>query len=223
MESKVGDIPRCMGPLVNTPQLNPQLHCTHSLNRTRSIEPHSPGADHREHRLHHLFYFCVTLPHMHMLWALNSNGCMRHVSWHLLYFCLRPLPSNGWCFQNHFLATGLYATVLYSSWGLFVRKVCYLNQFLVPVKINMWNILKLAKRCKCICLPWQCCVLLPVFAKGCTSDTDLFQPILMSVVQSEWCYSYYITLYFRIGMLLMWDVLIRCNYLGRATMPEFTE
>jgi hypothetical protein len=35
---------------------------------------------HREYRLHHLFYCCVTSPRMRMLRALHSNGCTRHVS-----------------------------------------------------------------------------------------------------------------------------------------------
>jgi hypothetical protein len=30
--------------------------------------------------------------------SLHSNRCMRHVSWHLFYCCMRTLPSNG-CFS----------------------------------------------------------------------------------------------------------------------------
>jgi hypothetical protein len=36
---------------------------------------------HREHRLHHLFYCCVTSPRTRML---HSNFCTRHAMWHLL-------------------------------------------------------------------------------------------------------------------------------------------
>jgi hypothetical protein len=64
----------------------------------RSSHIHSEWT-HREHRLYHLFYCCVTSPRTHMLWALHSNGCTRHVSWHLLYCCVRTSPSNGWCLQ----------------------------------------------------------------------------------------------------------------------------
>jgi hypothetical protein len=46
-----------------------------------------------------------------MLRTLHSNGCTRHVSWHLLCCFVRALPSNGWCLQSHILATGLYAIV----------------------------------------------------------------------------------------------------------------
>jgi hypothetical protein len=34
---------RC--PFINTPQPNPQLHCTHLLNRTRLVESYSLGVD----------------------------------------------------------------------------------------------------------------------------------------------------------------------------------
>jgi hypothetical protein len=67
---------------------------------------------HGEHRLHHLFYCCVTSPCMHMLRALHSNGRTRQVSRHLLYCCVQALPSNGWCWQSHLLATGQYTTLL---------------------------------------------------------------------------------------------------------------
>jgi hypothetical protein len=72
-----------------------------------------PERSHREHRLHHLFYFCVTSPRTRMLQALHSNGCTRHLSWHFLYCCMRALPSNGWCLRNHLLATGLYVRIIY--------------------------------------------------------------------------------------------------------------
>jgi hypothetical protein len=71
---------------------------TRSLNRTRSVESHSPERTHREHRLQHLFY-CVTSPRTRMLRALRSSGCTRHVSWHLLYCCLRALSSNGYVYK----------------------------------------------------------------------------------------------------------------------------
>jgi hypothetical protein len=67
---------------------------------------------HREHRLHHLFYYCVTSPCTHMLLALHSNGRVRQVSRHL-YCCMQALPSNGWCLQSHLLATRLYAILLF--------------------------------------------------------------------------------------------------------------
>jgi hypothetical protein len=54
----------------------------------------------------------VTSPHTRKLRVLYSNGCARHVSWHLLHCCLRALPSNGWSLQTHLPATGLSATIL---------------------------------------------------------------------------------------------------------------
>jgi hypothetical protein len=66
---------------------------------------------HREHRLQHLFYCCVTSQRTRMLRTLHSNGYTRHVSWHLLYCCMWALPSNGWCLPSHLLVTGLYATI----------------------------------------------------------------------------------------------------------------
>jgi hypothetical protein len=44
-----------------------------------------------EHRLHHIFYCCVTSLRTRMLRALRSNVCTRHVSCHLLYFCVWAL------------------------------------------------------------------------------------------------------------------------------------
>jgi hypothetical protein len=84
---------------------------------------------HRELRLHHLFNCCVMSSRTRMVRALHSNGCTRHVSWHLLYCCLRVLPSNSWCLQSYLLATGLYATLstnsfkmLFSSYLTFLRR-----------------------------------------------------------------------------------------------------
>jgi hypothetical protein len=36
--------------------------------------------------------------------------------------------------------------------------------------------------------------------------------------RSEWCYSHYTIFYLRIGILVMFDLLIRCNYLVRAPL-----
>jgi hypothetical protein len=103
---------------------------------------------HREHRLHHLFYFCVTSPRTRMLRALHSNDCTRHVSWHLLHCCVRPLPSNGWCLQRHFLAMGLYATIYIYLCGFRigvrapviwpVRALSHLSQALI-INIGSWE------------------------------------------------------------------------------------
>jgi hypothetical protein len=41
-----------------------------------------------------------------------------------------------------------------------------------------------------------------------------FDHPLMLSARSEWC----TTLYLRTGMLIMWDVLIRCNYSGWAPL-----
>jgi hypothetical protein len=67
---------------------------------------------HREHRLLHLFYCCVTSPRTRMLRVLHSHDCTRHVSGQLLYCCVWALPSNGWYLQSHLLATRLHATIL---------------------------------------------------------------------------------------------------------------
>jgi hypothetical protein len=53
----------------------------------------------REHRLQNFFYCCVTWPRTRILRAPLSNGCTRHVSWHLLYCCVRTLLSDGWCYR----------------------------------------------------------------------------------------------------------------------------
>jgi hypothetical protein len=43
--------------------------------------------------------------------SLLTNGCTRHVSWHLLYCCVRALPSNGWFSASTILALSKYATI----------------------------------------------------------------------------------------------------------------
>jgi hypothetical protein len=82
---------------------------------------------HREHRLHHLFYCCMTSPRTCMPRALHNNGCTRHVSWHLLYCSVWALPSNGWCLQSHFLATGLYATIVFKLTSNFTGLISWLE------------------------------------------------------------------------------------------------
>jgi hypothetical protein len=84
---------------------------------------HSCGTDHAAQEsqprrgaientcLHHFFYSYVTSPRTRKLRALHSNGCTRHVSWHLLHCCVQASPSHGWCLQSHLLATSLYATI----------------------------------------------------------------------------------------------------------------
>jgi hypothetical protein len=64
----------------------------------------------REHRLHQLFYGSVASLCKRMMRARHSNGCTRHILWHL-FCCVREPPSNGRCLQSHLLATGLYATI----------------------------------------------------------------------------------------------------------------
>jgi hypothetical protein len=46
------------------------------------------------------------------------------------------------------------------------------------------------------------------------NDTDLFQPAFVVLAWSEWCYPYYTCFHLRTGMLIMLNVLIRCNCLG---------
>jgi hypothetical protein len=68
------------------------LNCTaltRSTEHSRSSHIASERT-YRKHRLHHLFYCCVTPPRTRKLRAVHSNGC---------------------CVQSHLLATGLYATI----------------------------------------------------------------------------------------------------------------
>jgi hypothetical protein len=67
---------------------------TASLNWTWSSRIAS-GRTHRQCCLQHLFYCCVTSPRTISPNRSIAMGCTRHVSWHLLYCCLRALPSNG--------------------------------------------------------------------------------------------------------------------------------
>jgi hypothetical protein len=75
--------------LVNSSQMNPQLHCTPSLNWTLSAESQSSERTHRERLLQHLFYCCLTAQRTRMLRTLHSNGCL----------------------QSRRLTLGLYATI----------------------------------------------------------------------------------------------------------------
>jgi hypothetical protein len=89
------------------------LNCTALICRTENGQSSHMASErtHREHRLRHLVYCCMMSPRTRMLRQLHSNGCKHHVSWHILYCCLRALPSNGLCLQNHIWATSLYDTV----------------------------------------------------------------------------------------------------------------
>jgi hypothetical protein len=66
---------------------------------------------HREHRLHHLFYCCVTSPRTRMLRTLHSNDFTCYAYGRIVCYCVLTIPSKDWYLQSHILATGLYATI----------------------------------------------------------------------------------------------------------------
>jgi hypothetical protein len=92
-------------PLVNSPHLNSQLNCSAS-----SLQDNSSA---RTTQKTQLLYCCrgmFTAP-----FYSNDRGAdhIENGVLLLLRACmLRPLPSNVRCLQSHFLATGLYATLL---------------------------------------------------------------------------------------------------------------
>jgi hypothetical protein len=93
-------------PLINTPQMNPQLTPVASIVLKITIR-HEP-------RRKHSLYFCrgVFTSSLHS----NSRGAddiENSVLLLLRAWMLRTLPSNGRCLQSHCLATGLYATIMW--------------------------------------------------------------------------------------------------------------
>jgi hypothetical protein len=100
---------RC--PLAITPPLHPKLHCIHSPNWTRSVESYSLGVDpQRTPPATPLLLLCDVTAYM-LTQSLHSNGCMRHVLWHLLYCCMWALPSNGCFSASTVLALSNYAII----------------------------------------------------------------------------------------------------------------
>jgi hypothetical protein len=82
---------------------------THSLSRTWSVESYCLGVDPQRSptasTLLLLWHHCASVCCRHYI------HCTHHILWHSLYCCVWALPSNGWCLQNHLIATVLYATL----------------------------------------------------------------------------------------------------------------
>jgi hypothetical protein len=93
---------RCI-PIVLTLLFPQTLYLIYSLHGQRNTENTC---------LHHFFHYCVASSRTRKLSVLHSNGCTRHVSWHVLHCCVQVSPSNCWCLQSHLPAMGLYVTIL---------------------------------------------------------------------------------------------------------------
>jgi hypothetical protein len=92
---------RC--PPVNTPQLKPQLHCTHSLNWTRSVESYSLGADQKRTPLATPLLLLRKVTAYFLPQSLHSNGCTRHVSWTSSVVACRHYLATNVSLAPHFL------------------------------------------------------------------------------------------------------------------------
>jgi hypothetical protein len=92
--------------ILNFSTEQPKLHCTHMLNWTQSVESYNLGVDPQRTLLATPLLLLRNITGYMLTQLLHSNGCTRHVSWHLLHCYVRLLPSKG-CFSA--------STVLVSS------------------------------------------------------------------------------------------------------------